>query len=507
MSKTVLIGGLSHETNVFSSEQAGLGKFRARLLMRGAEMLQLKGTNHEISGFLEAAEVHGWRVRTSVAAAAMPSGLVSAEAFETLAGEIVAAARLGPRPDAILLFLHGAMVAEGFPDAEGELLARLRGVVGPDLPIGAVLDLHGNITDRMAEHASLLVSYRTYPHIDMAERGREAADIIARAISGEVRPQTVVARGPVIDACNDGRTQGGPMVPLLARARAFEKEAGVLSVSVNAGFPDSDIPEAGPSVTVTGDGASPRWREIACNLMREAWDRREERTVEYLSPREAVRRALAEAKGPGPVVIADFADNPGAGAYGDATALLAEMLDARVGNAAFGGLVDPVAAAELHRTGRGARIAIALGGRHAPGQGGGPLRVEGEVVALSDGAFIHKGPMWTGGAGNLGPTATLKAGGIEILVISENSQMLDEAMFLAGGIRPREKSIVGLKSMHHFRGAFEPMARAVLVCDTGAIASPDYRTRPFRHIRRPVWPLDPVEACLAAWRPALTGGA
>ncbi|MEZ5926358.1 MAG: M81 family metallopeptidase [Hyphomicrobiaceae bacterium] len=500
MRPTVLIGGFSHETNAFSSERTGLDKFKARELLHGDEMFRLRHTNHEIAGFLAAAEAHGWRVRPSIAAAAMPSGLVTAEAFAFIASELVAAAAQSPAPDAILLFLHGAMVAEGITDGEGELLARLRAIVGSDIPIAAVLDLHANVTDRMAEQASLLMSYRTYPHIDLAERGREAADIIARALNDGRRLATVVARGPLIDGCNDGRTQGGPMVPLLARARDFECESGVLSVSINAGFPDSDIREAGPSVTVSGDAPRVRLQEIADDLMREIWDRRDEKTVEYLSPAEAVRRALAVTPGSGPVVIADYADNPGAGAYGDATDLLKAMLEARVENAAFGGLVDPVAARALHSAGVGAEVKLVLGGRHAPEQGGGPLTLEGTVLQVSGGTFTYRGPMWTGGIGSLGPTAALRVSGIDILVISENAQMLDEAMFLAGGIEPREKAVIGLKSMHHFRGAFEPMARAVLVCDTGALATPDYGRRPFRHLRRPVYPLDPVETCLATWR-------
>ena len=185
----------------------------------------------------------------------------------------------------------------------------------------------------------------------------------------------------------------------------------MLSVSINAGFPDSDIFDAGPSVTVTGDGPSPRWREIAEAMMDDIWERRDERTVTYLTPAEAVAQAKAAPAGAGPAVIADYADNPGSGAYGDATGLLAEMLDARLENAAFGGLCDPEAAGIMTQAGQGAEVTLALGGKTDPRFGGGPLTLTGTVQNLSDGTFQYGGPMFTGMPGGLGPTTVLRCGG------------------------------------------------------------------------------------------------
>lgn len=502
MAFTVLCGGISHETNVFSSKRTDLSDFQARWLHRGAEIpVRMTGTNTEPAGFLDAAKAHGWQMRWSLAAAADPDGLVTATTFTALKDEILAAARLTPRPDGVLLFLHGAMVAEGAMDAEGELLLALRQLLGPDIAIIATLDLHANVTDSMAEMASALISYRTYPHIDMRERGREAGDLLELAMRQGLRLRTVAMRAPLIDGCNDGRTQAGPMVDLLTQARAFETEPGIRSVSINAGFPDSDIPEAGPSVTVSGEAPMARMREIAAGMIDEIWRRRDEKTVAILSPAEAVRQAKAVPPGPGAVTIADYADNPGAGAYGDATHLLAAMLDAGLENAAFGGLKDPDAVAAMLKAGVGAEVTLDIGGKMAPTQGGGPLHVTGIVLHLGEGRFIFEGPMLAGTGGQLGDTATMRVGGVDIFVTTRRGvQMLDLNMFRAGGIEPKTKAFLGVKSMHHFRAAFEPISRAVLVCDTGAIASPDYRTRPFRHIRRPVYPLDPPEVCEAAWR-------
>ena len=207
------------------------------------------------------------------------------------------------------------MVTETSDDGEGALLARLRERAGPDLPILATLDLHANVTDRMAELATALISYRTYPHVDLRERGAEAGRLLARCLAGEVKPRVAVARAPLLNGCDDGRTTGqGQMLDHLAAARRLEAEMpGVLNVSVNAGFVDADILEAGPSVTVTGDGPPDRWQALAMDLMKDIWRRRDEWSVEILSPETALERAAARlgTRAEGPVVIADFADNPG----------------------------------------------------------------------------------------------------------------------------------------------------------------------------------------------------
>ena len=192
------------------------------------------------------------------------------------------------------------------------------------------------------------------------------------------------------------------------------------------------------------------------------------------------------------MVIADFADNPGAGAYGDATRLLGLMIEAGLENAAFGGLYDPEAAQQMLAAGVGAELTLALGGKTEPKRGGGPLSVSGRVMALGAGRFTYEGPMGTGTAGDLGPTACFRVGGIDILVTSINAQMLDRALFRVAGIQPEEKAIIAVKSQQHFRGAFGPLAGLVLVCDSGAMSSADLSLRSFSRLRRPIYPLDQV---------------
>lgn len=490
----VILGEFAHETNTFNDVPTDVAAFETRQSYAGEGIDRLRGTNSEVAGFLDVADKEGWRLVKTVAASAGPGGIVSEEAYARYAGAIVKAAREHQDCDGVILALHGAMVTEGDGDGEGRLLADLRAVLGPRVPIAVTLDLHANVTDRMAALANALISYRTYPHIDMRERGGQAAGILADAMAGRVRPRVAVARRRMVEGADHGRSEGPLMQRLLAKARAHEKEPGVLEVSINGGFGDADIVDAGPSVTVTGDGESPRWQAIAEAMMDVVWAERDTYSVRYLEPAQAVAEAKRLAGGK-PVVIADYADNPGGGGYGDATNLLSAMLKGGLANAAFGSILDPEAAQIMHKAGKGATVRLALGGKRCPAMGGGPLQVEGTVMAVTDGRYVYRGPMSTGMDGSLGPTAVLRVGGVDVQVVSLNAQLRDRQMFATQGIDPTAKAFLAVKSMHHFRADFEPIAAAVLVADSGALCTPDYRKRTFRNLRRPIYPLDPAEAC------------
>ena len=497
MPRTVVIGEFAHETNTFSKIPTTVELFRARQCLAGDELLSgLKDTNTEIAGFMDRAAVHGWRLVPTVSTTASPGGRVTRQAVRELGGMIVDGVRANADCDGVLLALHGAMVTEGSEDGESELLAQIREIVGPKTPIAVTLDLHANVTDRMTGLANILVSYRTYPHIDMRDRGADAADLLERAMAGEIRPRTVAARRPLLQGCNHGRTHDGPMIPLLEDARRFEREPGVLAVSINAGFWHADIFDAGPTVTVTGDGDDPRYRQIAETLMDKVWERRDDNTLEFLTPEKAVGLAVESSGGTGPVVIADFADNPGGGGYGDATNLLRAMLEGGLENAAFGGIWDPEAAQAMTRAGEGAEITLDLGGRTEPAMGGGPVTLTGTVVKTTDGTFRYRGPMHGGVESCLGPSAVIRSGGVDVVVVSHNMQWLDLEMFFSNGIDPREKSVVAVKSMQHFRAAFGPIARQVLVADCGALCTPSGEGIEFNKVRRPVYPLNSLESCL-----------
>jgi len=493
MAKRVLAARIMHETNTFSRVLTDMAAFRRRDFHLENEIpAAYRNTRSAMGATFEAADKYGWTLVHPVSASANPSGLVTAAAFEELTRMVLEAARRQGPIDGALLHLHGAMVVEGFEDGEGELLRRLRGVIGREAPVIATLDLHANVSDAMAEHASALIAFRTYPHIDQYERAWQGADLLQRAMNGEIRPKTVIARRPTIYGLNHGRTQSGPMVEALARAGAAEERGDALVVSVCAGFSRADIHDVGPTVTVTTDGASPRGQAIAEQLMDFAWETREVNTAKLLPVAEVVAMARQGKPGDKPLVIGDYTDNPGGGGYGDATALLQAMVAAELPSVAFHAIADPEAVQQGIKAGIGAKATLTLGGKTDPRMGGGPLTLTGEVTCISNGKFVAYGPMGGGVARDYGPSLVFRVGGIDIVLITNNGQANDLGQLTSLGIDPTRYRTVAVKSMHHFRAAFEPIARQVVLADTGALCSEIYTPELFTKVRRPIHPLDKV---------------
>jgi microcystin degradation protein MlrC len=341
--RRVLTGDLNHETNTFSRRPTGTPEFESYLVVEGPEILaRFRDVNHEQAGFIDCAARYGWELVPTVVASANPGGTVTAEAFERYAGLILDTARTAGPWDGVALSLHGAMVADAIEDGEGELLRRLRDVIGPDVPVAVTLDLHANVTPDMAALANILVSYKTYPHVDMRETAVHAGRLLEEVMAGRTVARTIVRQPPQLEGLDGGRTDVGPMVGLLDEVRRFEAEEGIHAVSLNAGFALADIACVGPSVTVTFDRAAEACaHEIADRLAAAIWASRDTVTNRYLTPAEAADLACGFDGRGRPLVIADYADNPGAGAYGDATNLLAALLEAGVTNACFGAVCDP----------------------------------------------------------------------------------------------------------------------------------------------------------------------
>ena len=502
MTFTVLTAEFAHETNTFSRVPTGYDKFMARSnCLAGDEAIAARGqANTELAGFLDAARAHDWRVIHVLSASANPGGPVTRDAFERLAGPIVAAARAHRGElHGILLGLHGAMVTEFCEDGEGELLARLRAVVGPDLPIAITLDLHANVTRAMCALANIIVSYQTYPHVDMRRTGLQAGAILQRTMAGEIAPVTIRAHRPMLGETSGGRTDKGPMLDWLARARAHEADPDVFAVSLNAGFSHADIAEVGPTVLVTCQGPAARHHAFAESIADAMWDRRFEELNHYYTVDEAAARCAAYRPLRGPIVVADYSDNPGGGAYGDSTHLLAALLHARVGNACFAPMVDSAVVRQLQGHEVGDTVEIELGGKTDPRFGGAPLALRAVLLLKSDGRYTGDGPMVGGQQRSWGPTAVVRVDGIEILVVTNAAQIWDQQQFKAFGIDPQAKAVVALKSAQHFRAAFEPMAGEVIVCDSGALCAPDCTALPFCKVPRPIFPLD-QDIDIAAWK-------
>lgn len=488
----IAIGGISHETNTFSTLKTDLTLFERRGVHGGEALIPaFARTKTIMGGFLDGARSEGFEAVPTMLAEAAPSGIVTAGAFDHLVRLLLDGLRGGGHLDGVLLELHGAMVAENAGDGDAEILRRVREVVG-SIPIIAVLDLHANISDGMVALADALVGYDTYPHIDMYDRGLEAAAIMSRIVRGGLRTARALRKPPLMPPlpkqCTSYQT---PMRDLIALAHAREREPGIVSVTVAAGFPYADVPEAGLSVLAISDNDQALADRVADEIAALAWARRHEFVVRCTPVAEALEiAASAPADAQGPVILADTADNPGAGAPCDGTVLLRGLLERGVQNAALGALWDPAAVPACQAAGVGAHVTLELGGKtdHLHGA---PLRVTGRVRLLSDGSFRNHGPMNTGAETRMGPTAVLVCDGVEIVITSSRVQALDAGVFVSQGINPARKRVLVLKSSVHYRGAFEPLASRIVEVDTPGLSNADLSQYPYQHVRRPIFPLDP----------------
>lgn len=490
MARRVLVAEFMHETNTFSVQGTDESAFRNSCYYLDNDIPRaFVGTRTSMGAAFEAAEKFNWSLTHPIVTSANPSGRVADAFFDAVSERILFAS---DGVDGILLHLHGSMSTQSHDDGEGELLARIRSRVGPETPIVAVLDLHATLTQKMADNANALISYRTYPHIDQYERTWQAAELLDKAMSKQIRPQVAVARRPILYALDGGRTTSPPMVELLRRGDQIEASGKALVVSVQAGFSSADVHDIGPSIAVTGNDRAAA-QAIAEELMDFVWEQRTFSSIHFTPLDEAIAQAKAgEAGATKPLVIADYSDNPGSGAYGDATALLKAVLEADLQNVGFHAICDPGAVLEAQAAGVGNRVTLRLGGKVDPTMGGGPLEITAHVAAITDGSFIAYGPMGGGARRNYGLSALLRVGGVEIIVITHNGQATDLGQFTSLGVDPTRKSTLIVKSMQHFRAAFEPISRAVLEVDTGALSTRNFKERPYKNIRRPIWPLDDI---------------
>jgi microcystin degradation protein MlrC len=386
----------------------------------------------------------------------------------------------------VLLDLHGAMVVEGAEDGDGDFVAAVRAAIGDERPIVVNYDLHGNHTQQRMKLASASIGYDTYPHADMAERGREAGRLMARTVRGEVRPVTALTTLPMFWSAQRQVTAHPPMDEVLRQVHAAEQRPGILSASVSTGFPWADVPQLGASVFVVADGDQKLAEETAAELAAWIWERR----GTFYQPPPTISEGLAagEAIGKWPVMLGDYNDNTGGGAPGDSTAVLREFLDRRLEQALVLYVVDLEAAQAAHQAGVGAKLRIGVGGKSYPGQGA-PVAAEWEVVALSDGKFQYDGPMYAGLTGNMGPSAWLRSGGVSVLVVSKREQPLDAAFARSLGIDCGAMRYIGVKSAVHFRSGFEKIAGSIHLVDAPALHSHRFETLQYR--RRPkLFPLE-----------------
>jgi microcystin degradation protein MlrC len=480
---------LSHETNTFSNVPTDRAQFEARDLRYGGEIVEAyRGTGTCLGGMIAAAERLGITLLPSVAASASPAGPVTRDIYAHVKQRMLADLGAAGRLDGVLLDLHGAMVPEGLDDGEGDIIAAVRRAVGPDVPIAVTLDFHGNLGKDMIAGADLLHGYKTYPHVDMAERGVEAAERLAQVIGGRIKPTAAWRKPPLMPPLGRQGTARGPMRRLYDLADEMERDPKVISVSLFAGFPYADIPDAGLGVYVVTDDDRALAERLAGRLAQVAWEHRHEFIHTALPVKDAVARALA-ADGR-PIVLADMADNTGGGAAGDGTEILRELLRAGARSATVACIWDAAAVQACAKAGIGARVTLDVGGK-VDDRHGAPVRVSGIVRTLSDGRFIHRGPMMTGLPGRLGLTAVLDVDDVKVILISHRWQTLDPEMIRFVGIDPLREKILVVKSTIHYRAAFEPIAKEIIEVDAPGLSSSNLGRFEYRRVRRPIFPLDP----------------
>ena len=469
----VFVAGFHHETNTFAPSVADWAAFECGAgypsYSRGAAMLQkMRGTSTSLGGFAQAAAERGWSLQPSVWAGAMPSNRVTAQAFARICDEIVADLQVGGF-DAVYLDLHGAAVAEGADDAEGELLARIRALVGPDMPILASLDLHANVTERMLALSDAMTAFRTYPHVDMRATGARAAQMLARRAGGPVQHRHA-ERVPFLLPLNAQCTLMQPAASVITLIDRLEAEHDV-ELNFSMGFSAADFEECGPVLFGYGSNAH-HVREAVQRLHSEVVSRRAEWSVDLLAPAAAVERAIELAAGAtAPVVIADTQDNPGAGGDSNTTGLLRALIEAKAGErlagrVALGLLFDPASAQAACSAGVGATLSLTLG-RAVPTWSGAltdpAVRAPAKVLAVSDGVVPLFGPMTAGATAQLGACACVEVEGIRVLLSSAKAQMLDLDLYRFLGVEPAQMKLLVNKSSVHFRAAFAPIASHILV--------------------------------------------
>jgi len=497
----VVIARMQHETNSFSPVRTplsafgtgnGIGPFYgsdAAAAMRGARVA--------MGAFLKSAQERGCEIVTPVAAMAYPSAPVEAAAYTHMCDSICTAIARGC--DAILLDLHGAMVAENSDDGEGDLLERIR-AIAPHTPLAVALDLHANVSRKIAGNADIIVGFKTYPHIDMYETGEHAARLLFDMIDGRIKPVIGYAHAHVLAQTLEMNTNLGAMRQALDGAKWRERDAGILACSVFGGFPQADTPAAGMSVLVVADakrkGAAALARRTAKWGADFLWSRR----AEFVFKQEPLARSIARARkaagiaGGKPVILMDHGDNVMSGGTCDTVDVLRAALDAGFEGIVVGPTCDPAAVAQMIAAGVGAQVTLEVGGKVPMPRVGvaapKPLMLSGVVRMISDGEYVVSGPIFTGDRMFMGLTAVLDTGAAQIVVTSQPQEPLDLGCFEVLGIDPRAARFLVLKSRMYFRPVFEPLAAAVVPCASVGVTSSDNAIFRFEKVRRPIYPLD-----------------
>jgi microcystin degradation protein MlrC/ribosomal protein S18 acetylase RimI-like enzyme len=495
MKKRIGIAFFYHESNTFSPVKTDMQAFYDEAYYKGQAILSAyRDTKTEVGGFIDVLEQTGHIMVPLLCAAAIPSGKVTASAYDVIKTTLLQAVKEATAMDGLLLALHGAMVVEGVSDPEGELLAEIRAIVGIDFPISATLDMHANVSKRMLDQTPFFFGFKTYPHIDMFEQGVRAAHALLSYLDKNQSIYASFIKLPMMPPSVNMRTEEGPMAELVQAAIEAELDSNIISASVFGGFPYCDIKEAGASVIVVSSDKS-KGDAVAQALAEKLWENRQRFVVELPSIQEAIAMSL-KLRHDKPVALADIADNPLSGGTGDTTALLRELLEQDVEHVLFGALFDEESLQACVEAGEGAKVMLRLGGKYSV-EFGECVEVKAQVIKLSEGRFRNTGPMNTGLQIDTKGAAHIRVQKMDVLLTGRALSANDLELFRHIGLEPSQYKILALKVKNHFRAAFDPIVSEIIYMDGPGLATNQFKHLKYHSIPRPIWPLDEIKGELS----------
>ncbi len=483
------IAGFLHESNTFLSVPTTYDHFASTSMTRGRALIdKWRGAKHELGGMVDGSLARQWEIVPLLATFAVPSGTIEAEAYERIVGEMLAELEAAPPLDGLLLALHGATVSAGYPDADGEILRRVRQRVGASLPVVTTFDLHANLSQEMALYSTALIGYRSNPHLDQYERGRDAADLMARILSGEVKPVQALETPPLVIEIAQQHTPRMPAKGLYDDLAEVLTWPGIVTASVAMGFYYADVAEMGSSFLAVADNDPQLARRAARWMAQRAWDRRQDFVAPLPSPEEAVKAAAKAERTP--VVFMDIGDNVGGGSAGDSTILFAEILRQGVPNALVI-LYDPAAVASCVAAGVRATVDLDVGGK-TDDLHGRPVRIQGRVRTISDGCYTET-QVRHGGWSDYDQGVTVVVETAEqhsVILTSRRMAPMSLEQVLSLGLHPQRKRILIAKGVVAPRAAYEPVAAEIVLVDTPGSTANNPKHFAYQRRRKPLFPIE-----------------
>ena len=481
----IFTASLATETNTFSPVPTDMNAFKAAFFAGPGEHPDAPTLCSSVVPILRRrGRAEGFTVIEGTCCWAEPAGLIQRQTYETLRDRILGELQAALPVDAVVLGLHGAMVAQGYDDPEGDFLSRVRAMVGPDVLVAAEFDPHSHLTALRVESLDLMATFLEFPHTDFEQRGEHVVELALRTLRGEIRPVISTFDCRMITIFPTSRE---PMRSFVDRLKAMEGRDGILSISVIHGFMAGDVPDMGTRMLVVTDGDKPKGDALAESLGRELYGLRRQAAMPMFDTEAGLDRAIAvRADRPDvPVVIADVWDNPGGGVAGDATHILRRMMERGLDDFAVATIWDPIAVSFCHAAGRGAELDLRFGGKSGP-QGGAPIDLRVTVQDVFDAGWQS----FRNSRVTLGSTAVVRPLGtdIDIVLITSRTQTYEPDIFANQGIDFANKSYLLVKSTNHFHAGFQPVSSEIVYIAAPTSYPTDPATTPYRKASLELWP-------------------